>query len=106
MSKKSLMSLTVTIALLGAVLTDCHSTDHASLSSNPPTPPSTATLTVSPTNWSFGQVAVGVKSSKSITLTNTGNGTVSISAADVIGSGYSVSGISFPRSLAAGESTN
>jgi len=106
MSKKLvLMSLTIAIACLGAVLTSCDSTEHGSSPSTLPTPPGFATLAVSPTNWSFGQVAVGVNSSKSITLTNTGIGTVTVSGADIIASGYSVSGITFPRSLPAGVST-
>ena len=69
------------------------------------TAPPNPMLSVSPTTWSFGQVAVGGTSSKSVTLTNTGNATVSISAANVTGSGYSVSGITFPRSVTAGAST-
>jgi hypothetical protein len=40
-----------------------------------------------------------------VTLTNTGNATVSIFAANITGSEYSVSGISFPRSVAPGAST-
>jgi hypothetical protein len=69
------------------------------------TAPPNPQLTVSPTNWDFGQVAVGGSSSKSVTLTNTGNASVSISSANVTGSGYSVSGITFPRTVAVGAST-
>lgn len=69
------------------------------------TAPPNPLLSVSPTTWSFGQVAVGGNSSKSVTLTNTGNASLSISAANLTGSGYSVSGITFPRSVAAGAST-
>src|SRR5262249_5581310 len=69
------------------------------------TAPPNPLLSVSPTSWSFGQVAVGTSSSKSVTLSNTGNASVSISAANVTGGGYSVSGISFPRTVAAGAST-
>lgn len=69
------------------------------------TAPPNPLLSVSPTSWSFGQVAVGGSSSKPVTLSNGGNATVNISAANVTGSGYSVSGITFPRSVAAGGST-
>jgi hypothetical protein len=49
---------------------------------------------------------VGGSSSKSVTLTNTGNAALSILAANITGSEYSIGGISFPKSLAAGASTN
>jgi fibronectin type 3 domain-containing protein len=54
---------------------------------------------------SFGNVAVGSNSSLSGTLSAT-NADVVISSAAWNGSGYSVSGITFPVTVAAGKSTN
>jgi hypothetical protein len=62
------------------------------------------TLGASPTSLSFGTVLVGNNSSLQETLTNTGGSSVTISQANVSGSGFSVSGV--PATLAAGQSAN
>src|SRR5262249_10519664 len=108
MARRKLVLITITaaIAFLGGILTGCGTTGDASTAAAPPPPPPPPPgLNVSPTNWSFGQVAVGSSDSKSVTLSNIGNTTVSISAANVSGSGYTVSGITFPKSVVAGAST-
>src|SRR5207245_8913163 len=64
------------------------------------------TLADSPSSLSFGTVLVGNNSSLQETLTNTGGSSVTISQANVSGSGFSVSGLSLPATLAAGRSTN
>src|SRR6059058_4999519 len=64
------------------------------------------TLGASPSSLSFGTVLVGNNSSLQETLTNTGGSSVTISQANVSGSGFSVSGLSLPATLAAGQSTN
>src|SRR5207244_12383313 len=63
------------------------------------------TLADSPSSLSFGTVLVGNNSSLQETLTNTGGSSVTISQANVSGSGFSVSGLSLPATLAAGQST-
>jgi hypothetical protein len=67
------------------------------------TPSSTPNLTVSPAALAFGSVAVG--SSKNMTGTLTaGSSNIAVASAAWTGQGYSVSGISFPVTVAAGTS--
>ncbi len=67
---------------------------------------STFLISVSPTSLSFGSVAEGSSASKTVTLSNTGTGSVSITAANFTGSGFSLSGVTFPVTLAAGKTQN
>lgn len=62
-----------------------------------------AQLAVAPTTLSFGNVAVGSSQNKSATLT-AGSSSVTVSSAAWNGQGYSVSGIQFPVTVAAGKS--
>lgn len=62
-------------------------------------------LGVTPSSHTFGQVAVGGSATRTVTLSNTGNASVTISAANVTGAGFSVTGITFPRTVAVGAST-
>jgi hypothetical protein len=57
-----------------------------------------------PTSLSFGSVTVGSKQSLSETVTNTGGTSVSISQVGISGVGYSLSGITAPVTLTAGQS--
>jgi len=61
-------------------------------------------LSASPTSLSFGNVQIGGSSAKSETLTNNGGTTINISQANVTGAAYSVSGLTLPATLAAGQS--
>ena len=61
-------------------------------------------LTANPSSLAFGSVRVGSNSSKSETLTNTGGISVTISQANVSGSGFSISGLTLPATLAANQS--
>jgi hypothetical protein len=63
------------------------------------------TLGADPTTLSFGSVTVGNKQSLSETVTNTGGTTVTISQVAINGSGFSLSGITTPVTLTAGQST-
>jgi hypothetical protein len=75
---------------------------------NTQTPPSGNTagaLAVSPSTLAFGNVAVGGSSSLTGTLSAT-NANVVVSSAAWSGSGYSVTGITFPVTVAAGKSAN
>jgi len=75
-----------------------------SSSSNSQPPSNTAgTLAVSPSSLNFGNVAVESSSNLTGTLSAT-NANVTISSAGWSGSGYSVSGITFPVTVAAGSS--
>ncbi|HKW17014.1 MAG TPA: choice-of-anchor D domain-containing protein [Terriglobales bacterium] len=67
-------------------------------------PPSEGTLAVSPSTLNFGNVAMGSSASLSGTLTAT-NVDVTVSSASWSGSGYAVSGITFPATVTVGQST-
>ena len=58
-----------------------------------------------PSSLSFGNVAVGSNQSLSETVTNSGGSSVTISQATISGSGFSLSGITTPVTLTAGQST-
>jgi Abnormal spindle-like microcephaly-assoc'd, ASPM-SPD-2-Hydin len=66
----------------------------------------TLQLSASPTSLSFGSVAAGTSTTKTVTLTNTGTGSVSLLNDGVTGSGFTVSGMSMPMTLSAGQSTS
>jgi len=62
------------------------------------------TLTANPTSLSFGTVQVGSSANLSETLTNTGGTTVIVSQANVTGTGFSITGLTLPATLTAGQS--
>jgi hypothetical protein len=62
------------------------------------------TLSANPTSLSFGSVQVGNTASLSETLTNTGGSAVTISQANVTGAGFSITGLTLPTTLNAGQS--
>jgi hypothetical protein len=64
-----------------------------------------AGLSVSPANFSYGNVVDGLTKSQSFILTNTGTAALTIAQLTVSGAGYSVSGLNTPATLAAGQST-
>jgi hypothetical protein len=61
-------------------------------------------LTISPASVSFGNVNVGSNTTQNITLTNSGNATLTISAASASGTGFSISGLTLPANITAGNS--
>jgi hypothetical protein len=60
------------------------------------------TLTLSATSVSFGTVDVASTASKSVTLTSSGTGAMTVSAGTVSGTGFTLSGVSFPLTVNAG----
>jgi subtilase family serine protease len=66
----------------------------------------TALVVVSPTSIDFGRVMVNSTSSQSVTVQNTGTASVTLSQATVVGTGFSISGLSLPVSLATGQGTS
>jgi len=62
------------------------------------------TLSANPASLSFGTVQVGSSANLSETLTNTGGSTVTISQANVTGTGFSITGLTLPTTLTAGQS--
>src|SRR2546426_652541 len=63
-------------------------------------------LSVVPPSASFGDVAVGTRNSQTITLINSGTGNVTISQATPSGNGFSITGLTFPLTLSAGQRTS
>jgi hypothetical protein len=63
----------------------------------------TGQLAVSPSTLAFGQVAVGQEATKTGTL-KAGDARITVESADWSGEGFSVSGITFPVTIAAGQS--
>ena len=61
-------------------------------------------LTATPPSVNFGGVQMGSSGSTSITLKNTGTAGITISATSVTGSGFSISGLSTPLTINAGQS--
>jgi hypothetical protein len=68
--------------------------------------PTTASglLTLSPTSTSFSNVLVGSSSSLPVIVKNTGTASATISQATVTGAGFSLTGLTLPATLAAGQS--
>ena len=65
----------------------------------------TISLGLSPSTVSFGNVTIGQSDTKTVTLTSTGNGILTISGISVAGNGFTASGPHLPISLSAGQST-
>jgi Abnormal spindle-like microcephaly-assoc'd, ASPM-SPD-2-Hydin len=64
-----------------------------------------SSLGASPASISFGNVQVGTNQGKTITLTNGSSSSVTVSQATAAGTGFSLTGIGLPLTLAAGQST-
>ena len=64
----------------------------------------TQQLVCAPTKLRFGAIPVGQTQTQLVVLTNTGTTSTTVSAIDISGSDFSVSGLSLPASLGAGKS--
>jgi hypothetical protein len=80
---------TITMALSGTGVTD-----------------SVATLVSNPSSLSFGTLQVGDSQKLSATVTNSGSASATISKVAISGSGFTLSGITAPVTLDAGQSVN
>jgi hypothetical protein len=72
-------------------------------STPPPTSPANGQLAVNPTNMSFSNVTVGNSQTKNGTL-SAASSSVTVSSASWNGTGFSLSGITFPATISAGQS--
>jgi hypothetical protein len=61
-------------------------------------------LSISPATYDFGSIVDGQTKSQNFTLTNTGSASLTVSQLSVSGTGYSVSGLTTPTTIAAGQS--
>ena len=67
---------------------------------------SAATLTTNPAVITFGNTSVGATSKQAVTLTNSGNESITVDSLTHTGSEFTVTGLSTPMTLAAGQSTS
>ena len=70
-----------------------------------PSSSQSGSLASTPASASFGSVVVGSTNSQTINLKNNGTASVTISQANVSGTGFSISGLAVPKAIAAGGST-
>ncbi len=63
-------------------------------------------VSLSSTTLGFGTVLLGASSTQTVKLTNSGTASLTVSSDTLAGTGFSISGLSFPLTLAAGQSTN
>jgi len=76
------------------------------LTASSATPSPTYLLTPSASSLNFGNILVGSSASQAVTLTNTGNSSVSISQISVSGTGFTAGGVTPPVTLSAGQSVS
>jgi len=67
---------------------------------------STPAISVTPAALNFGNLTVKTSASQTVTLSNTGTATLSISQASITGTGFGMSGLTAPKTVAAGASMN
>jgi len=77
-----------------------------SIQLNPSTSTPTPALTVNATSISFGAVSVNTQATQTVTLTSSGTASLTVNSAVVTGTGFSVSGSSFPVTLNPGQTLN
>ena len=68
--------------------------------------PPSAVLSLSPSSFDFGSVAVGNSSTKSVAISNLGNASMTVSQINVTGGVYTVSGVTLPLTVAAGATSS
>jgi hypothetical protein len=90
-------------AFAALTLFGCGGTSSNSQSSNQTSNSAVGQLTINPQTMNFGNVAVGSSNSQNATLT-AGGLSVAVTSAAWNGQGYSLSGITFPVTIAAGRS--
>jgi hypothetical protein len=73
---------------------------------SPSTTKQIPTLTVNATSVPFGSVNMNTKATQTVTLTSSGTAPVTVNSAIVSGTGFSMSGSSFPATLNPGQSLN
>src|SRR5258708_20910691 len=65
-----------------------------------------AALSPNPSSFNFGNVLVGSTGAQTITLSNSGTASVTISAASASGTGFSITGLPVPPTLHPGQTTS
>src|ERR1700677_2966353 len=93
-------------ALALFAMVGCQGFSSAKSSAQNSQPAPSGDLTAAPASITFGNVQVGTSQSQTDTLSNTGSTSLTLSQATVSGAGFSITGLTPPITLAAGQSTN
>ena len=96
---------TLAMVLVGlATMVACQGFSSKSASVQPP--PGIGTLGANPASLNFGTVQTGTNLPLSQTVTNVGNSSVTVSQVGISGTGFTLSGITPPVTLTAGQSAS
>jgi Abnormal spindle-like microcephaly-assoc'd, ASPM-SPD-2-Hydin len=99
--RASVTAVAVSLSGTGSTPTATPAATPATTSANTPTP---GQLAGNPGSLSFGSVQVGNNQTLTAAITNTGGSSVTLSQATATGSGFNLSGLNLPMTLATGES--
>jgi hypothetical protein len=97
--------LITTLAMILAIAGLSSCAGYTSSTKTQPSNPGAGVLSPSATAVSFGSIAVGTTAAQSLTVTNTGLGAATISAATLTGAGFTVIGGNPSGSIAVGQSS-
>ncbi len=61
-------------------------------------------ITLNPSTLNFGSISVGTSQTRSVTLTNSGGYRLAVTQANLLGTGFTFSGLTYPVTLAVGQS--
>ena len=107
--QSTILSIGFAPAAAGAV------TGSVTIASNAPNSPATISVTgtgvqpqlaIAPLTLDFGSVNVGSSSAQTVSMTNSGSASVTISQAAASGAGYSITGLAVPFTLGPGSATS
>ncbi|MBZ5645083.1 MAG: choice-of-anchor D domain-containing protein [Acidobacteriia bacterium] len=104
-NKRSPARLAALLLLLCATLSisGCIGLTGASKPASSSTTPAAAELSVSPASVNFGSVAIGGTVSQSVTVSNPGGAALSVTQASTTASGFSITGVKLPMTVAPGK---
>src|SRR5437660_1589139 len=105
LSQESLRSRWITLALILGLVGTVSLVGCASVGTSPATG-SQPQLSANPASARFGDVAVGTRNTQTITLINSGTANLTISQAAPSGNGFSITGLTLPLTLLAGQGTS
>lgn len=97
--------LITTLAMILAIAGLSSCAGYTSATKTQPSNPGVGVLSPSVTSLSFGSIAVGKTATQSLTVTNTGLGTATISAATLTGAGFTVIGGNPSGTIAVGQAS-
>lgn len=100
---KKALRLAPVVLLLSAIvyLSGCTGAASSPKSATTPTP-TPATITVAPQSITFGSVAVGSTGSQSVTISNGGGSTLTVTQVSTTATGVTITGVTLPLTIAAG----